>query len=419
MKHTKISPAKKARLAATHKKRRSARPIHKRVLLHPFTVFVLLCVGVLVAGSTFRGQAATYDVTAIVPAPPLTSPAVITQPANNQHVTTASFDVRGDCPAQAYVKLYRNAVLSGASLCVDGHFSVQTLLAAGANELKAHVFNLTDQEGPSPAAVMVHFDLPTTIEAPAAAPVNLKVSSIENNGYRQGVVSTVSENPTVSGLAPPYSDITVTFYSVPSVCKTKADGRGVWSCTLASSLAPGKHEVVIVAMTPEGHKLIFPPFHITVAAPLLIHYDYDYQTRREGQPFAWDLSVSGGTAPYELHIDWGDDSAAQQTQAGQATLTLSHTYEPPRVFEKTYTVLITATDAEGRQAKAQLAAAVKGSMLSAAASQPIGSLMSEVKQWLWVIWPVYVAVCLMALSFWIGEQEAYHRFLVRNGRKAR
>lgn len=418
MKQKKISPAKRARAAIAHKRRRSARPIHKRVLLHPFTVFVLLCVGVLVAGSTFRGQAATYDVTATVPAPALTGPAVITGPSNNQRVNSPEVQVQGDCPAGSYVKLYRNAAFSGATLCANGHFSLQTLLAAGANELKARVFNVTNQEGPTSAPVMTYFDLPNPVAAPSSPPVTLRVSNVENGDYRQGAVQQVSENPTVSGLAPPLSDITVTFYSIPSICKTKADGRGVWSCTLPSSLVPGLHEVVIVAVTPSGEKLIFPPFQISVVAPLVVQIDYDYQARREGQPFSWDLALTGGVAPYQVHIDWGDDNAVQQTQENQATFTLSHSYPPPKVFEKNYNVVITATDADGRKARAQVAAVVKGSV-PASASQPIGSLMGEVKEWLWVIWPVYVGVVLMALSFWIGEQEAYRRFLARNGRKAR
>src|SRR5882757_8230318 len=57
-----------------------ARPLHKKILLHPFSVMVLLCVGVILAGSTYHGIAANYDVTATVQAPPATTPAVIAQP---------------------------------------------------------------------------------------------------------------------------------------------------------------------------------------------------------------------------------------------------------------------------------------------------------------------------------------------------
>src|SRR5690348_11337747 len=61
-----------------HQRIRRAQPVHKRVLLHPASVMCLLVAGVFIAGWTLHAAAASYGVTAKVPAPPLTDGAVIT-----------------------------------------------------------------------------------------------------------------------------------------------------------------------------------------------------------------------------------------------------------------------------------------------------------------------------------------------------
>src|SRR6476661_138511 len=98
MKQNKVGSVKRTRtirlLDFTVERRPAA---HKRVLLHPVTAFLLLCVGVLVAGSTFHGQAISYDVSAKVSAPALGHPATITSPAGKKHVTDPLVAVQGNC----------------------------------------------------------------------------------------------------------------------------------------------------------------------------------------------------------------------------------------------------------------------------------------------------------------------------------
>jgi hypothetical protein len=93
------------------------RPLRKRVLLHPFSVMVLLCTGVIIAGSTLQGTAASYDVTASVHAPVPPAPAFIAQPDADQHLTSSTVTVAGACPPQTYVKVFRNAAFMGAVQC--------------------------------------------------------------------------------------------------------------------------------------------------------------------------------------------------------------------------------------------------------------------------------------------------------------
>jgi len=215
MKAKKSSAAKKARAHTAHKRTNRKRPIHKRVLLHPITAFLLLCVGVLVAGSTFRGQAATYDVTAKVPAPALTSPAVITSPSDQAHLTASIVTVEGTCPSESYVNLYRDDAFSGSDVCSGGYFHIQTSLSLGVNGLQTRVFNYTDDEGPGAALIHVYYDLPSEVVPPIVAPTSLQLSNVEQTPPEQGEVQEISANPTISGLAPPFSEVVVTFYSEP------------------------------------------------------------------------------------------------------------------------------------------------------------------------------------------------------------
>ena len=393
------------------------RPVHKRVLLHPATVFLLLCVGVLVAGSTFHGQAISYDVSAKVSAPALKRPAVITSPAGQRHVTDPLVAVQGICPDNSYVSLYREGVFSGVAVCDNNNFQIQATLALGANELRARVFNLTDDEGPVSPPATVYYDLSPVVTPPARVPTALAVADLDKQAYARGALQDVDSHPTVGGLAPPFSDITVTFHSDPTVCRTKADGRGVWSCTLSEALAPGLHTVDIMAVTPTGQQMVLPSFYVRVteyAQAFTVTSDYHYQAHSAGQSVEWQLGLTGGTPPYNLSIDWGDGTTGSTSRPDGSTFTLSHAYTKLSAADQNFTVLITVVDARGATTTIQLVAVVKATAALANTHRTLfGGLVSFVRQWLWVVWPAYIAVVLMVVSFWIGEREAYRQFMER------
>jgi hypothetical protein len=428
VKTKKSSPAKRARaIRSTHKKRAvRARPFHKRVLLHPFSVMVLLCAGVLIIGSTFRGYAADMEVTGIVPAPLPTDPAVITDPVDEQHFSAQPIMVSGTCPEDSFVKLYRNGTFSGVAQCtVDLTFQIETNLSIGANELDPKVFNFTGQEGPAGTPITVYYD--ELITPPPVTPVSeelpaqLIIETVELYDFTKGEIAPTSINPTITGFAPPYSDVTVTFHSEVSHCRTKADGNGFWSCTLNHMLDIGLHKVDVVAVDQNGKRFVFPTFTIRVIRgmaslkkpapvnPFAITGEYLYTTKRVNQSFSFSLGVQGGTAPYQLTVDWGDGNETGLMHYDQSTFTIAHTYKKPGQ----YVVLVRGTDAGKQSALLQLSAVVTGSADPAGGGGWISGTISGVRQWLWLVWPVYIAVLLMVLSYWIGEQEAYQRLVTR------
>lgn len=392
---------------------------------------VLLCVGVILAGSTFKGAAVSYDVMASVQAPVPAAPAYITQPSSNEHLTARTITVAGNCPAHTYVKLFRNDVFIGVAQCSNQSFQVQVELVPGANTMQARVYNVTNVEGPVSQPVTLYYD-ETTLkpQTPSVTPTNVWVEKMEQEDYKAGKVSTVSERPTISGFAPPYSAIAVIYHSDPVMCKTQANDKGWWQCTLQQALPEGTHHVEIWATTPQGEKIPYPIFETLVKLripnllkprkvdpPLLISTDYYFQTHYIGQIFHWNMAFTNGTAPYRLAIDWGDGSQSFITRNNNDSFPLDHAF----AATKTYTVFMNVTDVSGETAMVQLSAVVKDQAIGPASitnSGPIASVMASIKRYLWVVWPVYIAIVLMVMSYWLGEQEMYRRLVQRRVSKS-
>jgi|SRR5579859_1537213 len=419
-----MSAVQKRRLAV-----RRARPLHKKVLLHPFTVMVLLCAGVLIVGTTIRGFAASYNVTATVPAPVPTQAAAITSPGASTHVHSAAVTVSGSCQAQSYVTVSDNGVVSGTAACdTNLVFSMPLTLTAGSNELQPHIYSLTDQPGPVGQPVTVYFDdttLPPAI--PPATPATLQLANVESSPFAPSITTwKTSDNPTISGFAPPFSHIVVTFHSAVVTCETQADATGWWSCTLDTSLPAGVHHVGVVATTQDGRTLTLPTFDITVlaarqsilqpdvsAAPHL-SFDHTYQSRHSGQATVWNVNITSGVAPFVVDIAWGDGATQHLVRQDGAGFTLTHTYTSSD--SNTYLITLTTTDARHAQSKVQVIAAINLSVVTAASvlktdgsASSFNAFLAEVQQRLWLIWPAYMVVVLMAIGYYLGEREEYRR----------
>lgn len=171
----------------------------------PYIFFLMLCVGVLLAGWTFKINAdETLIVKARIPAPAITEPAVITNPTNGQRFTTYPIPVSGTCPLNSYIKLYRNDVFSGTAICSSGGtFQLSSDLFPGANEFKARVFNTTDDEGPESNRVTVYLDPVPSGSAPIPlAPLVIK-TDFKFVGYYTG--QTGRWKLVISGGTPPYA----------------------------------------------------------------------------------------------------------------------------------------------------------------------------------------------------------------------
>lgn len=339
---------KHAKKRAVKRAIRQARPTHKKVMLHPVSIMVLLCVGVFLSLWTYKAIAESYTVTGKVPAPMLSSPSVITEPANGTTVYVPTVQLYGSCEYRSYVKLYRNGLFAGVAYCTpDNRFAIKTDLFQGINTLRVDGYNITDDKGPASGPITLIYQKP--------------VQSAQ--GYT---------------LNPPADD--------------KVDS--------GHETTPG-----LLASNP----------------PMLLTSDFHYDTFVTTSKFEWALDVEGGTPPYDIHVDWGDGTTSDFRFPIDPVFHISHTYRKSGY----YPILVTAKDKHGQIRLMQLAALIHkpGSAEIIATTEKsetptknlgFAATLVQAKKLLFVVWPSFLVVFLMVMTFWLGERQEYQQIYAHN-----
>lgn len=313
---------------------RQSRPVHHRVFLHPVTVFILLCIGVSIVNMTYRAHAGQYTITAKVSAPALTDAATLDSPNNGDVFTSSPISVKGTCPNDSYVVLYRNASLSGVAFCSAlNTYEIQTSLYLNGNILKVQAFNLTDDAGPITPEITVTYNPPI-------------------------IITSLTPSTTVTG----------------------PQQTGDNTATIPDSLP-----VITIVYT----------YH-------------EYATDRA---FEWAIDIAGGTSPYQINTHWGDGTSTLQTALTAQSLMISHQYSKTGI----YIIKVNLIDASGKQNMLQLVAIIKEKSSHISVTNSLNndgntSLLSSglvllARNWLVLVWGSYATVLLMAISFWLGEQQ--------------
>jgi len=435
----KIGRAKKktsAKVTAARKTIRAKRPIHKRVALQPITILVLICVGVLLCGLTLRALAATVTTNAVVPAPPLTQPAGITDPTDGYQTATQAIIVSGTCPSSSYVNLSDNNIFIGSDICASGAFQISLDLTPGSNQLQAQDYNITNAAGPVSSPIVVIYTPPTVPPAsntsspsPVTTPTQLVVLQDDTTvPYTLNQTPVISSRPTLAGIAPPYSHVIVVIHSNSYTCTTTANGQGYWSCTLPDTLSAEIHTVDVTAITPQGKVITLPPFKVQVLAvtapqltlPSLFHITSSYLYSKEAieQPVSYTIDITGGRAPYAFTIDWGDSTTSTIIRQSEDTFTISHTYGWFNAAFKSQVIKVQAVDTTGQSSTLQLETLVRnprfaGSTISQMKPGGLQTFFNLIRPWLWFIWPGYAIITLLVFSFWLGERQEL-AILVKN-----
>ncbi len=108
-------------------------------------------------------QAGSVNVAAVVPGPVPTVGATILLPSDGTTTTHQSTVISGTCGSGLLVKVYKNAILAGSTVCsVDGNFNLQISLLPGRNDLTALNFDSLNQAGPVTPTVVVYLQIPDT-----------------------------------------------------------------------------------------------------------------------------------------------------------------------------------------------------------------------------------------------------------------
>jgi len=146
-----------------------------------------------------------------------------------------------------------------------------------------------------------------------------------------------------------------------------------------------------------------------LAAPELVTLTSNFAKRGSfpGENLSWPISLSGGTGPYAISIDWGDGSELELfTETFPGNIDLNHVYVEPGV----YSVIIKAVDANGAAAFLQLVGVANGplsqdvpeELTETASVTPLGASGVRI-----VWWPVLLLVPFALSTFWLGKKHMY------------
>lgn len=121
-----------------------------------------------------------------------------------------------------------------------------------------------------------------------------------------------------------------------------------------------------------------------------------------GSTLSWPLSISGGSGPYAVSVNWGDASAPELLSlAGPGDFNIQHVYQQAGTFN----VTVRATDVNGNAAFLQLVGVGNGStqQSGAGAGNASGNNSSNSPQKVVVWWPYATLFGLAILTFWLGK----------------
>ena len=136
---------------------------------------------------------------------------------------------------------------------------------------------------------------------------------------------------------------------------------------------------------------------------LLISTIAVYRGAFPGKPLSIPITLLGGTPPYAVNVQWGDNTNNVIPRADNITFNAVHTYQKPGTFQ----ISIQATDAQGRVAFLMITAIVNGQP----AVIPVASNTKSQVNKLLVLWPLYASAVTIVISFWLGERREKHILL--------
>ena len=139
---------------------------------------------------------------------------------------------------------------------------------------------------------------------------------------------------------------------------------------------------------------------ISISAPqLLLTTAFAKRGADPGSILSWPITLSGGSGPYALSIDWGDKSNPDLiSQKIPGDVTLQHTYAQSGIYK----VTIKATDSNGLAAFLQLVGIANGPIKQSGATNGSSGTIIQTKV---LLWPIIVLFVLIIAAFWIGKRH--------------
>lgn len=217
----------------------------------------------------------TTNVQGLVAGPPPSTPPTIENIPQKTTFSTKSIHLKGSCIADLIVKIYRNNIFAGSTLCqADGTYSLWIDLFVGKNVILSRQFDIAGQASPDSAPLIVFY-------APKTPSPSLPDTPDDDE-------KDPNDTPQGSPLPTPPND--------PNT----------------------------------------PPQ--TAQFQLLIKYDYTLQAIFAHQAFHLPVSFTGGAAPYAVSINWGDGTNDVFSRGTAAPFTVDHVYQKAGYYTASVTV---------------------------------------------------------------------------------
>jgi hypothetical protein len=139
----------------------------------------------------------------------------------------------------------------------------------------------------------------------------------------------------------------------------------------------------------------FNPFGYSL---LSLTSSYAQRGANPGETLTWPIILSGGTGPYAISVDWGDNKAPDLiSREFTGTFDLKHVYDSAGV----YRVIVKATDKNGLTAYLQLVAIANGAITSNAAGHD-DNKQTIITRVMWL--PAAISLLLVFAAFWLGRR---------------
>ncbi|MDQ2973340.1 MAG: PKD domain-containing protein [bacterium] len=134
-----------------------------------------------------------------------------------------------------------------------------------------------------------------------------------------------------------------------------------------------------------------------------------------GSTLTWPISISGGSGPYAISVDWGDGKAPDlRSQAFPGGVDLSHIYDSPGV----YNIVIKVTDRDGITAFLQVVGVANGPLSqSNEGGEDSADTTTTRFKILW--WPLVFLIPFIIVTFWLGRKAQLKQIKTRISRGER
>lgn len=185
----------------------------------------------------------------IIQPPPSDAP-TIAIPGNGTVFTEIPVTVTGLCTDDLLIRIFKNNVFGGSTICEDGSYTIQIDLFPGPNEIVAIQYDDLDQPSPESNRVNVTYQIDTPIAPGAPGDVSQRIT-LTSNYARRGVNpgQELSWPITLSGGRGPYA-VSIDWGDGKNELITRS-AAGTWDIK-HSYERPGVYKIAIKATDDDG-----------------------------------------------------------------------------------------------------------------------------------------------------------------------